>query len=368
MAGGARIQRQENHGMGDVNEFVNNRTDMQKLLTIVVPVYKVEPYINKCLDSCLIYKTNEQGEKVLDEELMNQLEVIIVNDGTPDRSAEMSREYVKRYPQTFRQIDKENGGHGSAWNVGLKEATGKYLRFLDSDDWLTNLDTLMNVLQTTTADVVMTDLNNYHEDTQKNDLWQISHCNISELRSIEQFDFDDFYGKTNVMNFLFSTYKTELLQPLHPLFIEGLMYDDSILYALPFIYAKTYIYCDFVLYNYLSGRSGQSMNATVKKKNISSLLKTYQYEMEYISQQIDQLSDNRRKSIYRIMASDSSYLLHMLIYLSWYEFRRQIAANIQYFHLEQKEWRRGKMDIRFHKYPLLIFYVIEKVRQKLKTE
>ena len=70
-----------------------------KLLTIVVPVYKVEPYINKCLDSCVL----------ADEKLMSQLEVIIVNDGTPDNSAEMSREYVKNYPQTFRQIDKENG-------------------------------------------------------------------------------------------------------------------------------------------------------------------------------------------------------------------------------------------------------------------
>ena len=54
---------------------------MQKLLTIVVPVYKVEPYINKCLDSCILE----------DEKLMSQLEVIIVNDGTPDNSAEMSR-------------------------------------------------------------------------------------------------------------------------------------------------------------------------------------------------------------------------------------------------------------------------------------
>ncbi len=57
---------------------------MQKLLTIVVPVYKVEPYINKCLDSCLIYKANEQGDKALDENLMNQLEVVIMNDGTRD--------------------------------------------------------------------------------------------------------------------------------------------------------------------------------------------------------------------------------------------------------------------------------------------
>ena len=91
-----------------------------KLLSIVVPVYKVEQYINKCLDSLII-----------NPDLMKKLEVIIVNDGTPDKSAEMSREYVKQYPDTFRQIDKENGGHGSAWNVGLMEAAGKYLRFLD---------------------------------------------------------------------------------------------------------------------------------------------------------------------------------------------------------------------------------------------
>ena len=116
---------------------------MQKLLSIVIPVYKVEPYINKCLDSL-----------VLAPELMEKLEVIIVNDGTPDNSAEMSREYVKRYPKTFRQIDKENGGHGSAWNVGLKEASGKYLRFLDSDDWFTNLDRLLTDLEECETDIV----------------------------------------------------------------------------------------------------------------------------------------------------------------------------------------------------------------------
>lgn len=331
---------------------------MQKLLTIVVPVYKVEPYINKCLDSCIL----------VDEKLMSQLEVIIVNDGTPDNSAEMSRKYVKRYPQTFRQIDKTNGGHGSAWNVGLKEATGKYLRFLDSDDWLTNLDKLMSVLQDTNADVVMTSLNNYHKDTQKNDLWQISECHLDEVRTIEQFTFDDFYGKTNMMNFLFSTYKTELIQPLHPLFMEGVMYDDSILYALPFIYAKSYICCDFVLYNYLSGRPGQTMNANVKKKNISSLLKTYQYEMEYISQHIEGLGTGRRNSIYRIMASDSSYLLHMLTYLPWREFKGYIDKFKAYFHLEQKEWKRSKMNKRFLKCPLSVFYLLEKVRLKLNNE
>lgn len=327
---------------------------MDKLLTIIVPVYKVEQYIDKCLSSLILE----------DENQMNQLEVIIVNDGTPDHSAEMSREYVKSYPNTFRQIDKENGGHGSAWNVGLKEATGKYLRFLDSDDWLTNLDKLMYVLQRSDADIVMTNLNNYHEDTKCNDLWQISTNQLDELRDIEQFNFDDFYGRTNVMNFLFSTYKTKLLQPLYPLFMEKVMYDDSILYAIPFIHANNYLCCDFVLYNYLSGRVGQSMNSSVKRKNVESLLKTYLYEMDYISQHIDRLGEQRKMPLLRIMASDSSYLLHMLTYLPWHEFKKQISICVPFFHIEQKEWKRGKMNARFLKYPLPLFYMIEKTRQK----
>ena len=96
---------------------------MNKLLTVVVPVYKVERYINKCLDSL-----------ILPDEQMDLVEVIVVNDGTPDQSAVMAKEYERRFPNSFRVIDKENGGHGSAWNRGVAEATGKYLRFLDSDD------------------------------------------------------------------------------------------------------------------------------------------------------------------------------------------------------------------------------------------
>ena len=70
---------------------------MQKLLSIIIPVYKVEPYINKCLDSLIIAS-----------ELMEKMDVLVINDGTPDRSAELSREYVKRFPGIFRQIDQEN--------------------------------------------------------------------------------------------------------------------------------------------------------------------------------------------------------------------------------------------------------------------
>ena len=117
---------------------------MGKLLSVIIPVYKVEPYINKCLDSLII-----------EPELMDKMDVLIINDGTPDNSAEMSREYVKRFPAVFRQIDKENGGHGSVWNLGVKEAYGKYVKFLDSDDWLENVDVMIQKLEQTDADLIV---------------------------------------------------------------------------------------------------------------------------------------------------------------------------------------------------------------------
>lgn len=181
---------------------------MEKLLTIVVPVYKVEPYINKCLDSLLV-----------SPELMRKLEVLIINDGTPDNSAEMSREYVKRYPETFRQIDKENGGHGSAWNMGLKEATGKYLRFLDSDDWLSNLDLLLVDLQKNDVDIVFNPFNKYLAYENRNVI-------IDTPIPVGEKQLPDNWGDNDV-NFWSATYKTSILRPLFPLFAEGVMYDDS---------------------------------------------------------------------------------------------------------------------------------------------
>lgn len=231
---------------------------MSKLLSIVVPVYKVEQYINKCLDSCIIYTEDVQGNRVVDNELMNQLEVIIVNDGTPDNSAEMSREYTIRYPQTFRQIDKENGGHGSAWNVGLKEATGKYLRFLDSDDWLTNLDILMHKLSETDADLVFTNLNRVLLYKQCDEIWKLAPCLFDVVEPIENIRLQETYNCFTA--FWMCTYKTTLLQRYSKLFAEHISYDDTILYIAPLINAKTFLCLDVVLYQYLIGREGQSIS------------------------------------------------------------------------------------------------------------
>ena len=237
---------------------------MQKLLTIIIPVYKVEAYINKCLDSLLI-----------SPDLMEKLEVIIVNDGTPDDSAEMSREYVKRFPETFRQIDKENGGHGSAWNVGLKEASGKYLRFLDSDDWLMNLDLLMNELDKTDADIVVNAMNTVDEKTGS-----VLKNIVSGTMGVElPIESEEFGG--NQPNFWCSTYKASLLKPLYPLFLEGVSYDDSILYIVPHLFARTFVAYDFVVYNYLIGREGQSMSIATQIRKIPDMFANYHHMVSF---------------------------------------------------------------------------------------
>lgn len=96
---------------------------MNKILTVVIPTYNIEKYIETCLNSFVI------------PEVMEKLEVLVVNDGSKDSSAVLARAYEERYPDTFRVIDKENGGHGSTINRGLLEAAGTYFKVVDGDDW-----------------------------------------------------------------------------------------------------------------------------------------------------------------------------------------------------------------------------------------
>lgn len=333
---------------------------MQKLLTIVIPVYKVEPYINKCLDSCLVYKTNERGDRELDEDLMSQLEVVIVNDGTPDHSAEMSREYVKRYPNTFRQIDKENGGHGSAWNVGLKEATGKYLRFLDSDDWLTNLDTFMNDLNGCDSDAVLTSYNTHY--VLKNEVLKTPPKPV-EYRKQKPLSKNMWgtseYGDFNV-NFWTVTYKTDILKPLYPLFAEKVMYDDVILSWALLIHGRTYIAFEYVLYNYFVGRPDQSMSVSAKEKRAKSLWKCFeQYEKIRATVKEDAVPDDLIEVMDRFITNYAYYVFGFMAFLPFNESKQKSEYLFEKYYLGN---RNTSLIKRYKKWPFAIYYFLEHLR------
>ena len=101
------------------------------VLSIVIPAYNIETFLPKCLDS-LVYAKN-----------IGDCEIIVVNDGSKDNTLKIAKEYEKNFPSVVRVFDKENGGHGSAVNLGMKVAKGKYFKILDSDDWFVTSNLLL---------------------------------------------------------------------------------------------------------------------------------------------------------------------------------------------------------------------------------
>ena len=103
---------------------MDTKMENQKILSIIIPTYNMEKYLPKCLDSLISAK-----------EVLCKMEILIINDGSKDASSRIAHEYQSRYPDSIIVIDKENGNYGSCVNRGLKEATGKYIKVLDADDW-----------------------------------------------------------------------------------------------------------------------------------------------------------------------------------------------------------------------------------------
>ena len=94
----------------------------QELVSIIVPIYNVENYLRQCLDSIL-------------SQTYQNFECLLINDGSPDHSADICREYVEK-DSRFRYFEKENGGVSSARNLGIERSKGQYITCIDSDDWV----------------------------------------------------------------------------------------------------------------------------------------------------------------------------------------------------------------------------------------
>ena len=120
----------------------------EKILTVSVAAYNVEKYLKKLVGSITAMKNRDM------------VEVLIVDDGSKDRTPDLGMKYQAQYPGIIRYIRKENGGHGSTINTGIREAKGRYFRALDGDDWLdtAGADELVKRLaQESEADAVITD-------------------------------------------------------------------------------------------------------------------------------------------------------------------------------------------------------------------
>lgn len=227
-----------------------------KILTIVVPMYHVELYIGQCLSSFAI------------PEILDRIEILVIDDGGKDGSAQIAWEFQKNYPDTYRVIHKENGGHGSTINKGIELAEGKYFKVVDGDDWVDReaFVNLVRHLEETDADMV---LSNYY--------W-VDYQSGSRKAEVEEICPGIEYGKTfpltEVEDKLFMkmhaiTYKTSVIRQQPERLDEHCFYVDAeyMLFPLPFVKTVSAV-SDFV-YQYRIGMPGQSMSPEKLQKQCS---------------------------------------------------------------------------------------------------
>ncbi len=226
---------------------------MDKILTIVIPAYNVEKYIEKCLDSFI-------AESVLDD-----IEVLIVNDGSKDSTADKAKKYEIKYPNTFRVIDKENGGHGSTINRGIKEARGKYFKVVDGDDWVNTEEfpDFIETLKKVDSDIVASNYYCIEDKTEK-----ILEKRYSALDT-------NHYGRTwkfieavrePIIKIHSLTVRTSILKENNVEVDEHCFYEDAeyILYPIP--YCTNVYYDNHFIYMYRLGRNGQSVDIKSMQK------------------------------------------------------------------------------------------------------
>ncbi len=260
------------------------------LLSIVIPSYNVGKYIKGGVKSLLRSKYAED------------LEILIVNDGSKDDTLEKSNELLKDYKgknPIVRVIDKENGGHGSTINKGIELATGKYFRLMDGDDYyLTeNLDKLIKHLKEEDSDIV---LSNYIEDFAITAIYNPT-CFYPNLTPGAVYDMDNMYYNGNDYGFIMygpllptSTYKTSVLKNANFKIDEHCFYVDMEYNLIGYINAKTVSYYPLDIYNYYLGRQGQSISKESYKKNILHHEKVCLRIVEEYVKQEDKLSESKQ--------------------------------------------------------------------------
>lgn len=243
-------------------------------MTIIVPVYRVEKYIRKCLDS------------VVNQTLKN-IEVIIVDDGSDDNSAAIAEEYAQKFTN-FTCIHKENGGLASARSAGLEIASGEYIAFLDSDDWMDEVayETLYNIaIENNTPDIIM--YRSYDEGTS----YHIPRVGYYNREAIEKellpylMPYFDDEGKPHYLRFsnCMKIYKRSFLAESGVFYHNGILIMEDVLFSFDCIdRAKSFYYSDKELYhitvnpNSLS-RTPYNKNKTQSMLLISRYIRDYQY-------------------------------------------------------------------------------------------
>ncbi|MBD5088005.1 MAG: glycosyltransferase family 2 protein [Clostridiales bacterium] len=266
-----------------------------KVLSVAIPCYNSEAYMARAVDSLL-----PAGDDI---------EIIIVNDGSTDTTKEIAEEYERKYPAIVRVVNQENGGHGEAVNTGLRHASGLYFKVVDSDDWVEE-QALFRILEK---------LREFVESGERIDML-ISNYVYEKLEKKKQkvIDYrsclpvDRPFGWSEVGHFRSSQnilmhsviYRTKLLRDCGLELPKHTFYVDNIFVYQPLPAVSKLYYLDVDFYRYYIGREDQSVNEQVMMGRIDQQIKITKIMIDS-----HDLTKIRRKQLRKYMAK---YLVMMM--------------------------------------------------------
>lgn len=278
---------------------------MGPVLTVAISAYNVEKYIGRAMKS--LAESNTDSE----------IEVLIVNDGSTDSTAEIAERFAKKYSYV-RVIHQENGGYGAAINTGIREAAGKYFKLLDGDDWVNpeGFSRLIAILKQTEEDLILCDYQEIYLKEKKKR--SISYgFPAGETLSVNELNVDYFISMHS------HVFKTEILKKMPKKLDEHSFYVDMeyVLYPLPFI--KSFRYEKVNVYEYRLDRTGQSVSAEGFRKHYKEDAGVLDSLVEYYNEYRDAGIHSAAVGFYMPCRIFDMFYRHILKSI-WYLDNRQV--------------------------------------------
>lgn len=245
-----------------------------KILSVAIPCYNSESYMEKCIKSILA--------------VGNDVEILIVDDGsTKDNTAQIADRYAEMYPGIIKAVHQENGGHGEAVNAGLRNATGLYYKVVDSDDWVNSkaLARVVEQMKRLEADggVDMLLANFVYDKVGAHHKKLMRFKNVFPCNEVFQWDAMKHMRVTQYILMHNIFYRTQMLRDCGMELPKHTFYVDNIFAFQPLPYVKKLYYMDVNLYHYFIGRDDQSVNEKVMIGRIDQQIRVNKIMIDVMS-------------------------------------------------------------------------------------
>ena len=272
-----------------------------KLLSIIVPAYNMEAYLAQCVES------------VLRTPSLASVEIVVVNDGSKDKTLRIAQYYAERYADTVRVVDKPNGNYGSTINAALPLVRGEYVKILDADDRFDGAriaEFLAFLRKMQGVDMVVTPFVEVYKHREHRVEYNIYSRKVYEYG--KSYDAEKIFSDGVIRYFMMHgvCYRTALLRKMNYMQSEGLSYTDQEWVFYPLFHIKTVAFADIPLYRYNLSREGQSMDEKVQMRSLSQLVAVTEGLVSYfISASMSAMSASRYQFL-RSMVADKVRIVY----------------------------------------------------------